>query len=194
MDRPPGVRETLIFPEATVGKSARSVRYRSARTGIWRLFHPKVIASGKGSSLSADAVSAAMRYAGAVRIDHAAALRRLFLAPLTSAPEGGAYVNYPKEELLQILGGGLHRVSLPGHRGRSGNAARRTEGRLGRSPDPVLPHPLLRTGKWRFQACRSLSQALTCLYFDARPPDPGRMVAWRRHQSSGRTIGSFLPM
>jgi 4-alpha-glucanotransferase len=44
-----------------------------------------------------------MRYAGAIRIDHAAALRRLFLVPSGSRPDGGAYVRYPADRLLQIL-------------------------------------------------------------------------------------------
>jgi 4-alpha-glucanotransferase len=70
----------------------------------WHLaaFHPSAIASGKNSPYRR-MVSAAMRYAGAIRIDHAAALRRLFLVPLDSRPDGGAYVNYPQDELLQIL-------------------------------------------------------------------------------------------
>lgn len=70
----------------------------------WHLaaFHPDQIASGKQSPYRR-MVTAAMRYAGAVRIDHAAALRRLFLVPLESPPEGGAYVNYPQDRLLQIL-------------------------------------------------------------------------------------------
>jgi 4-alpha-glucanotransferase len=70
----------------------------------WHLaaLHPAAIASGKDAPYRR-MVSAAMRYAGAVRIDHAAALRRLFLVPLDSAPHGGAYVNYPQDELLQVL-------------------------------------------------------------------------------------------
>lgn len=70
----------------------------------WHLaaFHPAAIASGKESPFRR-MVTAAMRYAGAVRIDHAAALRRLFLVPLASTPDGGAYVNYPQGELLHIL-------------------------------------------------------------------------------------------
>ncbi|KAA0687992.1 4-alpha-glucanotransferase [Neorhizobium sp. P12A] len=70
----------------------------------WHLaaFHPAAIASGEEAPYRR-MVTAAMRYAGAVRIDHAAALRRLFLVPLESAPDGGAYVNYPQDELLRIL-------------------------------------------------------------------------------------------
>jgi 4-alpha-glucanotransferase len=70
----------------------------------WHLaaFHPSAIASGENSPYRR-VVSAAMRYAGAIRIDHAAALRRLFLVPLDSRPDSGAYVDYPQGELLQIL-------------------------------------------------------------------------------------------
>ncbi len=70
----------------------------------WHLaaLHPMAIASRTDSPFRR-MVSAAMRYAGAIRIDHAAALRRLFLVPLDSAPDSGAYVNYPQDKLLQIL-------------------------------------------------------------------------------------------
>ncbi|MBY5542916.1 4-alpha-glucanotransferase [Rhizobium leguminosarum] len=70
----------------------------------WHLagYLPSAIAAGEMSPFRR-MVSAAMRYAGAIRIDHAAALRRLFLVPLGSRPDGGAYVRYPEEALLQIL-------------------------------------------------------------------------------------------
>jgi 4-alpha-glucanotransferase len=70
----------------------------------WHLaaFHPAAIASG-GDAAFRRMVTAAMRYAGAIRIDHAAALRRLFLVPLESSPDEGAYVDYPQNKLLQIL-------------------------------------------------------------------------------------------
>jgi 4-alpha-glucanotransferase len=70
----------------------------------WHLaaFHPAAVASGKHAPYRRMLI-AAMRYAGAIRIDHAAALRRLFLVPLDSSPDGGAYVEYPQTELLRIL-------------------------------------------------------------------------------------------
>ena len=70
----------------------------------WHLaaYHPAEIASGNNAPFRR-MVTAAMRYAGAIRIDHAAALRRLFLVPLDSTPDEGAYVDYPQNELLQIL-------------------------------------------------------------------------------------------
>ncbi|NLR97193.1 4-alpha-glucanotransferase [Rhizobium sp. P38BS-XIX] len=70
----------------------------------WHLaaFRPTVIASGEEPPFRR-MLAAAMRYAGAIRIDHAAALRRLFLVPLDCQPDGGAYVNYPQESLMQLL-------------------------------------------------------------------------------------------
>ncbi|MBY3000961.1 4-alpha-glucanotransferase [Rhizobium leguminosarum] len=70
----------------------------------WHLagYLPSAIAVGEMSPFRR-MLSAAMRYAGAIRIDHAAALRRLFLVPLGSRPDGGAYVRYPQDRLLQIL-------------------------------------------------------------------------------------------
>ncbi|MGO7016817.1 4-alpha-glucanotransferase [Rhizobium leguminosarum] len=70
----------------------------------WHLagYLPSAIAAGEMSPFRR-MLSAAMRYAGAIRIDHAAALRRLFLVPLGSRPDGGAYVRYPADRLLQIL-------------------------------------------------------------------------------------------
>jgi 4-alpha-glucanotransferase len=44
-----------------------------------------------------------MRHAGALRIDHAMGLQRLFLVPAGAPPETGAYVQYPFEDLVGIL-------------------------------------------------------------------------------------------
>lgn len=70
----------------------------------WHLaaLKPSTIAAGDSPPYRRMVV-AAMRYAGAIRIDHAAALKRLFLVPMESRPDGGAYVNYPEDDLLRIL-------------------------------------------------------------------------------------------
>jgi 4-alpha-glucanotransferase len=70
----------------------------------WHLaaIRPSAIASGKSSPFRR-MLDAAMRYAGAIRIDHAAALRRLFLIPLDSRPADGAYVSYPYTDMLEVL-------------------------------------------------------------------------------------------
>ncbi|WP_105417748.1 4-alpha-glucanotransferase [Neorhizobium sp. T25_27] len=70
----------------------------------WQLaaFHPSAIAEGEPSPFE-KLMSAVMRYAGAVRIDHAAALRRLFLVPAEDGPDQGAYVGYPQRSLIATL-------------------------------------------------------------------------------------------
>jgi 4-alpha-glucanotransferase len=70
----------------------------------WHLagFQPSRIASGPNPPFQR-MVGAAMQYAGAIRIDHAAALRRLFLVPVDGTPSDGAYVSYPQHDLLRVL-------------------------------------------------------------------------------------------
>lgn len=91
----------VYISEATVGSPPDPF---APQGQDWHLaaIHPRKIAAGDHAPFKR-MVEAAMRYAGAIRIDHAAALRRLFLVPVDSAPDGGAYVNYPQLDLMQIL-------------------------------------------------------------------------------------------
>ena len=57
-----------------------------------------------------DLVSANMLHAGALRIDHAFQLRRLFLIPVGATAASGAYVDYPLEALLGVLRIESHRA------------------------------------------------------------------------------------
>ena len=44
-----------------------------------------------------------MRHAGALRIDHALGLKRLFWIPRTGGPHEGVYVYYPMQDMLGIV-------------------------------------------------------------------------------------------
>jgi 4-alpha-glucanotransferase len=70
----------------------------------WRLaaLQPATMTTGDSSPFE-KLLAAAMRYAGAIRIDHAAALSRLFLVPTDGTPAEGTYVSYPEEALLDVL-------------------------------------------------------------------------------------------
>src|SRR5262249_41962247 len=50
-----------------------------------------------------DVLRANMRHAGALRIDHAMGLKRLFWIPGGGHAKDGAYVEYPVEEMLAIV-------------------------------------------------------------------------------------------
>lgn len=65
-------------------------------------FHPQAVSDHDFSAMRA-LLKSAMRYAGAVRLDHALGLMRLFLIPSGSRPREGAYVHYPFERLLAVI-------------------------------------------------------------------------------------------
>ncbi|WP_243373422.1 malto-oligosyltrehalose synthase [Microvirga solisilvae] len=64
----------------------------------------------QGLAAFRDLVSANMRHAGAIRIDHAFQLQRLFLIPSGAAASQGAYVDYPFEAMLAVLRVESHRA------------------------------------------------------------------------------------
>jgi (1->4)-alpha-D-glucan 1-alpha-D-glucosylmutase len=65
-------------------------------------FHPLTLET-QGLAAFRALVSANMRHAGAIRIDHAFQLQRLFLIPRGQSAKDGAYVDYPFQALLAVL-------------------------------------------------------------------------------------------
>ncbi|RUT34840.1 4-alpha-glucanotransferase [Arsenicitalea aurantiaca] len=55
-----------------------------------------------------DMMASSMRYAGALRIDHAMALWQLFLVPHGEPPSRGTYVRYPIEEMVGVVAQASH--------------------------------------------------------------------------------------
>ena len=64
----------------------------------------------------ADDVRHNMRHAGAIRIDHAMGLMRLYWIPDGAEPAQGAYVRYPLQDLLRVLALQSDARALPGDR------------------------------------------------------------------------------
>jgi (1->4)-alpha-D-glucan 1-alpha-D-glucosylmutase len=76
----------------------------SAEGQNWRLAPPNPLSMEDDRLLAVRQILAAnMRHAGAIRIDHAFQLQRLFLIPDGMAASSGAYVTYPFEALLAVL-------------------------------------------------------------------------------------------
>lgn len=64
----------------------------------------------QGLAAFRDLVASNMRHAGAIRIDHAFQLQRLFLIPTGAPAAQGAYVAYPFEAMLAVLRVESHRA------------------------------------------------------------------------------------
>lgn len=83
----------------------------STRGQNWGLppFNPLALET-QGLAAFRALVTANMRHAGAIRIDHAFQLSRLFLIPLGAPSSAGAYVAFPFEAMLAVLRLESHRA------------------------------------------------------------------------------------
>ena len=69
-----------------------------------------IVLEEQGLAAFRDLVRANMRHAGAIRIDHAFQLQRLYLIPVGEGGAAGAYVEYPFEAMLAVLRLESHRA------------------------------------------------------------------------------------
>ena len=65
-------------------------------------FNPAALAAGDFAPLR-QLMRAAMRHAGAVRLDHVLGLKRLFMIPRGNVASDGTYVRFPFERSLQVI-------------------------------------------------------------------------------------------
>ncbi|HET7408998.1 MAG TPA: 4-alpha-glucanotransferase [Paracoccaceae bacterium] len=91
----------LTVPELKIGAPPDPFSARGQDWGLAPL-SPVVMRERRGEPL-AEIMAAVMRHAGAVRIDHAMSLARLWLIPQGRAAVEGAYMRYPLSILLARL-------------------------------------------------------------------------------------------
>ncbi len=65
-------------------------------------FNPHALPAGDFKAMRR-LIAAAMRYAGAIRLDHALWLKRIFMIPRGLSGAEGAYVRFPLEPLLRVV-------------------------------------------------------------------------------------------
>ena len=153
----------------------------SADGQIWSLPPPNPMAENPGE-VFAKLLAANMRHAGALRIDHAMGLQRLFWVPDGAKGAEGAYVGYDLEANLAEL-------SLESHRARclviGEDLGTVPEGfqatpRCGRCAE--LPGAVLRAGRPALPPARGLSGQGCGLRVDARSADARGLVGGPRHR------------
>jgi (1->4)-alpha-D-glucan 1-alpha-D-glucosylmutase len=93
--------QTVFALEARIGAPPDPFNERGQEWGIVPL-NPNALRETGFAYFSA-LLRANMRHFGALRIDHAMGLERLFWVPAGASPSEGAYVRYPREAMLAIL-------------------------------------------------------------------------------------------
>jgi len=91
----------VYAPDMHIGAPPDEFNLRGQDWGLPPMLPHRLRAAGYAPFVAA--LRAAMRHAGALRIDHVMALMRLFWVPEGAMPVDGAYVAYPFSELLGIV-------------------------------------------------------------------------------------------
>lgn len=94
-------RQDLLSFGVTVGAPPDPLNLRGQDWGL-APFNPMALREAAYQPFI-DILRANMRHAGALRLDHAMQLQRLYWVPRGATPEQGAYVRYPVEDLFAIV-------------------------------------------------------------------------------------------
>jgi 4-alpha-glucanotransferase len=93
--------QSSIVPRAEVGAPPDLLNTAGQAWGL-AAFNPRAL-EAEAFAPFGRLLTATMRYAGAVRLDHVLGLNRLYLIPLGFKPQDGAYVRYPLQALLAVV-------------------------------------------------------------------------------------------
>jgi 4-alpha-glucanotransferase len=93
--------QELLTPGASIGAPPDMLNLKGQNWGLAPL--SPVALRRRAYAPFVSVLRANMRHAGALRIDHVMALRQLYWIPEGAAPDAGAYVRYPFEDLARIL-------------------------------------------------------------------------------------------
>lgn len=94
-------RQDLLALGVTVGAPPDPLNHRGQDWGL-APFNPLALREVAFQPFI-DVLRANMRHAGALRLDHAMQLQRLYWVPRGAPPDQGAYVRYPVDELFAIV-------------------------------------------------------------------------------------------
>jgi 4-alpha-glucanotransferase len=90
-----------IVPQVEVGAPPDLLNTAGQAWGV-AAFSPRALEASAFAPLVA-LLEAAMRHAGALRLDHVLGLNRLYLIPFGMKPQEGAYLRYPLQALLAVI-------------------------------------------------------------------------------------------
>lgn len=93
--------QDAIVPQVEVGAPPDLLNTAGQAWGL-AAFNPRAL-TAQAYEPFANLIAAAMRHAGAVRLDHVLGLNRFYLIPFGLGAQQGAYVSYPLQDLLATI-------------------------------------------------------------------------------------------
>ena len=97
----PGAIRTLVLADVSVGAPPDEFNPAGQNWGL-ATFNPHALPADDFKAMRR-LMRAAMRHAGAIRLDHALGLKRIFMIPRGLSGAEGAYVRFPFEPLLRVV-------------------------------------------------------------------------------------------